>query len=426
MAGAILCAIVGTTASCGRPAAAADATTKGAHGAAPMSEQLAALADLMPLAPDLSGPAGLDPIVWAALIPEDNALTPERVALGRALYFDTRLSRDGTVSCATCHDTTRFFTDRRPVSEGVDGQLGHRNAPTTMNAALLYSQFLDGRAPDLEAQAKLPIINSIEMAMPDGDAAVAAISGDKEYQRLFAAAYGRPVNFDDIARALAAFERTLIFLDSPLDRFLAGDREAISESAARGWVLFNGKGRCVTCHPLNHANPLGSDGRFHNVGVSARHQNFEALAARALALLAQDPSLERVDELAVASELSELGRFLVSRHYADIGGFRTPQIRNAGVTAPYMHDGSMQTLWDVMDHYNKGGEVNAFLDGGMEPLALTESEIDDVVALMFSLTDVRFAAENQAEFERQRIQAARKRPFRDDDLAFHRRIWRGI
>jgi cytochrome c peroxidase len=406
-------------AACSQQANAADKDNL--HGAAPAAEQQKQLTALI-THDATKPPRNVDPRVWAGLVPADNQLTAARIELGRKLYFDPRLSADGTVSCATCHDVTRSFTDRRPVSEGIRDQMGERNAPTTMNAALLQTQFWDARARTLEDQAKLPIINPVEMGMPDGKSAAAAIAGDPEYQRMFETAYGRPVNYDDIGRAIASFERTLIFLDSPFDRFLAGDGKAISDSAKRGWVLFNGKARCVTCHPVNASSPLGSDNRFHNIGVSARHQNFESLAAKALAALEKDPSLENIEKLALGTELSELGRFLVSRNYSDIGAFRTPQIRNIGITGPYMHDGTLQTLWDVMDHYNKGGEPNLYLDGGIEPLALSESEINDVVAFMFALTDVRLAKTGEAEVERQRKHAEKQRPFRNDALAQRRDI----
>jgi cytochrome c peroxidase len=182
-------------------------------------------------------------------------------------------------------------------------------------------------------------------------------------------------------------------------------------------VLFNGKGRCMTCHPMNAANPLGTDHRFHNIGVSARHQDFGALAAKALTALAAKPDITTVDELALEGDTSELGRFVVTRNYADVGSFRTQQLRNIAITGPYMHDGSLQTLWDVMDHYNKGGEANPYLDGGIEPLALTDAEINDVVAFLFALTDVRFADQNEAEQTRQRELAANKRPFMDEARA---------
>jgi cytochrome c peroxidase len=403
-------------------AATAGEIPKGDHGAATMEHQISELNKLLPAADLRQAPPGFDPVVWEAFIPADNALTPDRVKLGHKLYFDTRLSADGTVACATCHDVTRGFTDQLAVSEGIKGQTGRRNAPTTLNVALLQTVFLDGRSPTLEHQARMPIVNPIEMGMPNGAAAVDAIDNDVEYQAAFAKAYGRQVNYEDIGRAIAAFERTLIFVDSPFRRFLSGDDAAISAEAKQGWVLFNEKGRCVTCHPINASNPLGTDNRFHNVGVSARHQDFEGLAKQAVSALRQDSSEEKLDELALSTDMSELGRFMVTKNRSDIGAFRTSLILNVGITPPYMHDGSIETLWDVMDHYNKGGEPNLFLDGGIEPLALTEAEIDQLVEFLFALTDERFARQNKRQFELQKEQARKDRPLRDNDMAFHLKL----
>jgi cytochrome c peroxidase len=390
------------------------------HGAAAMEMQQGFLDGLR--VRDPRPPSWVDREVWQMRIPGDNQPGLERVALGRALYFDVRLSADGTVACATCHDVTRAMTDRRPLAEGIGGKVGRRNAPTTMNAALLPSQSWDGRASSLEEQALLPIVNPAQMGHVSGDDAVRAIAGDARYKVLFHIAYGRPPNFQDIGRAIASFERTLVFLDAPFDRFLLGEERAISASAARGWALFNGKAGCAACHPVSPSSPLGTDGRFHNIGVSARQQNLDALAARALTVLAVDSSRETIDALAVNSEASDLGRFLVSREQADIGAFRTPPLRNLGVTAPYMHDGSLSTLWDVVDHYDRGGEPNRFLDRRIRPLALTEGEIADLVELLFAMTDLRFASQNMAERERQREIASQRRPLRDAKPALPRRL----
>ncbi len=390
------------------------------HGAMTMEEQQRRLDEL--LKSSTAAPKGVDPVAWAGIyVPTDNELTADRIALGRRLYFDTKLSKDGTVACATCHDISRGFTDNRNVSEGIGDHLGQRSAPTAMNAALLQNMFWDGRAPTLEEQAKLPILNPIEMGHPDAASAMAAVGTDPAYQGLFQKAYGRAPNYDDLGRAIASFERTLIFLDAPFDRFAAGDAQAISPAAQRGLALFNGKARCVSCHMINSSNPVGTDNLFHNIGVSARKQNFEVLAQRGLSALRQADDPKALDKLALETDLSELGRFLVSRQRGDIGAFKTEQLRNVGITAPYMHDGSLRNLWDVMDHYNKGGETNAYLDGGIEPLNLSETEINDVVAFLFTLTDTRFAAQNEAAQKRQQAQAAQKRPFRDDALA-HREV----
>jgi cytochrome c peroxidase len=399
---------------------AAEQPTNDRHGAMPMREQEQRLDQLVTRFG--KPPSGIDPVAWATIyMIQGNELTADRVALGRKLYFDAHLSKDGTLSCATCHDVSRGFTDHRSVAEGIGDHLGKRSAPTTMNAALLQSQFWDGRAPSLEEQAKLPILNPIEMGHPDAASAMAAITTDPAYQGLFQKAYGRAPNYDDLGRAIASFERTLIFLDAPFDRFAAGDSKALSPAAQRGLELFNGKARCVSCHMINSSNPLGTDNLFHNIGVSARRQNFEALAGQALAVLKDGSDTEALDKLAIETDMSELGRFLVSKKREDIGAFKTEQLRNVGITGPYMHDGSLKTLWDVMDHYNKGGETNAYLDGGIEPLNLSEEEINDVVTFLFALTDMRFTAQNEAAFREQRAVAAKSRPFRDDALA-HREV----
>jgi cytochrome c peroxidase len=410
-----------------KPKAAAEET----HGALPMAQQLERLGPLLGDAKAIAVPRGVSPAFFASLVPKDNPGTNAQVALGRRLYFEPRLSSDGTVACATCHDVSRGFTDQRPLFEGVGGKVGRRNSPTTLNALFFSTQFWDGRAPTLEEQAKLPIVNPIEMGQPTPEAAVASIAGDQSYQAEFKSAYGREVNYQDIARALASFERTLVFLEAPFDRFLAGDGDAISEDAIAGWALFNGKARCVSCHQLSTSSPIGTDNRFHNIGVSARHQNFEELAKKALAVLAQDDSSEKQDKLAIETDLSELGRFVVTKNRSDIGAFKTQQIRNVAISPPYMHDGSLGTLWDVMDHYNKGGEPNPYLDGGIEPLALSDAEIDQLVAFMFSLTDDRLREQNEAELKRQKKLAGDKRPFKDEQLAtrkvylFERRLQTG-
>jgi cytochrome c peroxidase len=387
------------------------------HGALKMDKQLAAVERLVKPLPASGAPGGIDPAYWKILVPTDNQPNEARVALGKKLYFDVRLSKDGTVACATCHDISRGFTDRRGTSEGIGDKLGQRNAPTTLNALFLTSQFWDGRAATLEEQAKLPIVNPIEMGMPNNDAAVSAIKGDAEYIKMFQAAYNKPPNMDDIGRAIASFERTLVFLDAPFDRFLGGDLKAVDDDAKAGWVLYNGKARCMSCHQISSSSPIGSDQRFHNIGVAARKKDFESLAKKALEALAKDNSKEAQDRFALQTDLGELGRYVVTKNRSDIGSFKTEQVRNVGITAPYMHDGSIATLWDVMDHYNKGGEANPFLDGGIEPLALTEKEIDQVVAFLFSLTDSRFSDENKAEFDRQKKIAATRRPLRDEAAA---------
>jgi len=322
--------------------------------------------------------------VLAPEIPEGNPVTSEKVALGRQLYFDARISTDGTVACATCHDPRTGFADGRgaATSAGVGGVLGGRNAPTVLNAAFLQEQFWDGRAPTLEAQAVLPLINPIEHGFADHPAVVARIAELAEYAPLFEAAFGSSeISIERVGQAIASFERTLLSLEAPIDRFLAGDADAISESAERGWGLFNGKARCNTCHGHVSVIPLFTDDLYHNIGVGVAVPGFEELARKAL----DDPAA--LDgELAAHPALSELGRFAITREPADLGAFRTPQLRNVALTAPYMHDGSEATLADTITFYDRGGNANPWLDGGMRPLNLTDQERADLVALLETFT----------------------------------------
>jgi len=375
-----------------------------------------AVAGTAPAAPPEKLPLGVSRGLWALSVPE-GAVTPERVALGEKLFNDTRLSLNDAVACATCHDPKLAFTDHKPRSEGVGGKehRTQRNSPTVVNAMFNATQFWDGRAPSLEEQAKLPITNPIEMGMKSLDDVVAKVRAIPEYREPFRNAFGRAPTIDDVVTAIAAFERTQFSGDAPFDRFLAGDGEAIDASAKRGWALFNGRGRCNTCHAFGAVSPLFSDQRFHNIGIAAHETDFIALARRATGIV-RSGDLKQIDELAIESELTELGRFLVTKHSNDIGAFKTPTLRNVAATAPYMHDGSLATLWDVMDHYNKGGIPNPNLDGGMQRLGLTEAEIDDMVAFMASLTSPQFATLAQTEMRKQR---ARKhvRPERDTAAA---------
>jgi cytochrome c peroxidase len=369
--------------------------------------------------------AGLPKELTRAVTPADNATTADKVALGEKLFFDGRLSADGTVACATCHQPDKGFTDGRATSVGIKQQVGHRNAPTVLNALYNETQFWDGRAHLLEDQAKLPITNPIEMGQPNLDAAVAAVAKIPEYRAEFEKVFGRAVNGDDLARAIAAYERTQVAFDAPFDRFLAGDEKALDASARRGWALFNGRGRCMSCHGINGTQPTFTDNKFHNIGVSAHKQNFVTLARKGLELVdSGDP--HAVDRAALETDMSELGRFLVTKHASDVGAFKTSTLRNVLVTPPYFHDGSQATLWDVMDHYNKGGVQNPFLDGGIQRLGLSEREIDDVVAFLASLTSDRYAAIGKKELARQRARSRTRRPERDEAAALGRKAQVGL
>jgi len=381
---------------------------------------------LLPETDPLAQPKSLQQVgapveMTRAAIPADNPQTPEKISLGQKLFFDRRLSVNGTVSCSTCHDPALAFTDRKPTSVGVQGRVGQRNAPTVLNAFYNKTQFWDGRVNTLEEQAALPIVNSVEMGLPNLDAAVAQIASVEGYQQAFRAVFGRPPNGPDLVRAIASYERTLFSFDSPFDRFIAGDKTAIDDSAKRGWELFNNQARCNKCHALTDTkrdvtNLIDND--FHNVGVLVVKHNVVALARQAEQLI-KTGDTSAIDQAAIQTDMSALGRFLITKQEKDIASFKTPNIRNILVTGPYFHDGSQETLWDVIDHYNKGaGLQNPYLDADIQPLALTESDIDDLVAFMASLTSAPYREQGAAELARQRALSRTNRPQRDTARAF--------
>jgi cytochrome c peroxidase len=364
---------------------------------------------------------GLPAELTRKVIPKDNPQTPAKIALGQKLFFDGRLSADGTVACATCHDPARAFTDGRPASIGIHGRVGQRNAPTILNALYNKAQFWDGRSRTLEDQAALPIVNPFEMGQPTLDAAVDKIAGIEEYRRAFQKAFGRPVNATDLVRAIAAYERTLVSFDSPFDHFIAGDKDATDASAKRGWELFNTKARCNKCHALTDTKrdvTNFTDFDYHNIGIGIIRHNVVPLARQAQREIASG-NLGAVDRAAIETDMSVLGRFLITRKEADTAAFKTPNLRNVLVTGPYFHDGSQETLWDVMDHYNKGdGLKNPWLDEDIQPLALTERDIDDVVAFLASLTSPEYKELGAQELKRQRALSRTSRPQRNTKRAF--------
>ena len=354
-------------------------------------------------------------------IPPDNPQSSEKISLGQKLFFERRLSVDGTVSCSTCHDPQLAFTDRKPLSVGVKGRLGQRNAPTVLNALYNKTQFWDGRVNTLEEQAANPIVNAFEMGHPTLDTAVAQIASVEEYQQAFQRVFGRPPNGPDLLRAIASYERTQLSFDSPFDRFIAGDNNAIDASAKRGWELFNTQARCNKCHALTDTQrdvTVFTDNDFHNIGIGIIRHNVVALARQAEQLI-KSGDTAAIDRAAIQTDMSALGRFLITKKDKDIASFKTPDIRNVLVTGPYFHDGSQETLWDVIDHYNKGdGLQNPYLDEDIQPLALTETDIDDLVAFMASLTSANYKEQGAAELSRQRALSRTTRPQRDTARAF--------
>jgi len=364
---------------------------------------------------------GVPAAATRAALSSNNTPTTEKIALGQKLFFDGRLSADGTVACSTCHDPARAFTDGRPTSVGIKGRIGQRNAPTILNALYNKTQFWDGRVKTLEEQAALPIVNPVEMGQPSLDAAMARIAAIPEYQDAFRKVFGGPPNARDLLRAIASYERTQLSFDSPFDRFIAGDSRAIDDAAKRGWELFNTRARCNKCHALTEQKRDAiyfTDNDFHNIGIGIIRHNVAALARQAeQAIKSGDTS--QIDRAAIQTDMSALGRFLITRRERDIAAFKTPGLRNVLVTGPYFHDGSQETLWDVMDHYNKGdGLQDPYLDEDIQPLALTEDDIDDVVAFLASLTSADYKDQGIKELARQRELSRTNRPQRDTARAF--------
>ena len=259
------------------------------------------------------------------------------------------------------------------------------------------------------------------MGQPSLDAAVARIAAVAEYDQAFRAVFGRPINGTDLVRAIASYERSQFSFDSPFDHFIGGDKNAISDSAKRGWEFFNTKARCNKCHALSEQklDPIYfMDHDFHNIGIGIIRHNVVALACKAEQEIDSGKTID-VDRAAIQSDMSVLGRFLITKKEADIASFKTPDLRNVLITVPYFHDGSQATLWDVMDHYNKGdGIKNPWLDEDMQPLALSESEIDDVVAFLATLTSAQYQQQGVEELARQRALSRTSRPQRDTARAF--------
>jgi cytochrome c peroxidase len=337
-------------------------------------------------------------------IPSDNPQTPAKIALGEKLFNDKRFSSTGEVSCATCHDPAKAFTDSPlTTSEGIKELTGTRNAPTVINAGYFESQFWDGRSPTLEDQALHPFVNPVEMGLEDHQPILDIVRSDPDYVSAFQTVFGKTgeaITMTEVTQAIAAFERTVISGNSPFDRYYFGGEEtALTAQQKRGFDLFVNEGRCVSCHVIEQTQALFTDNRFHNIGVgiNAIQKDVPELADE---FIKADLNASEVDKKVLSDKrTSELGRFAITTGFDDLGSFKTPTLRNIAVTAPYMHDGSIATLRDAVVHYNNGGvtnegdPINDFLSGGIRPLNLSDEQIDDLVAFMEALTSPQFAAD---------------------------------
>lgn len=278
--------------------------------------------------------------------PADNAPTPEKIALGKQLFSDPRLSRTDKVSCASCHDPAKGFSNGERVATGVEGKKGSRSVPSLFNVAYSRSYFWDGRVGTLEEQVLVPIQDAKEMDMRL-EALVQKVNGIAEYRKQFETVFSGPATAPRIAQAIAAYERTIVSRETPFDRFLKGEKKALAPAAVRGMELFYGQARCAVCHK----GPNLTDDDFHNVGI--------------------------VDE--------DPGRRNVTGKKADQGKFKTPALREVGRTAPYMHNGRFQTLAEVVQHYNFGGvsdAANDHRDEKLQVLYLVEEQVNDLVAFL--------------------------------------------
>jgi cytochrome c peroxidase len=321
------------------------------------TSQSAMAADQVARSSAVTAPLGLPPVP----VPPDNPLTPEKIALGRRLYYDPLLSVDKSVACATCHHPNYGFSDGKPVSNGFQQKTGKRNSPTVFNSAYFETQFWDGRAPSLEKQAEGPVQNPVEMAHTL-NGVEDRLNADSSYRDAFAKVFGPGrITYDMVSKAITSFERTVISANSPFDRWKYGhDEKAISASAKRGFLVFTSpkKGNCAVCHLVGKDYALFTDNKFHNIGVGSDMDGIK-------------------DE----------GRFAITKDQTHRGAFKTPSLRNIALTAPYMHDGSLKTLKDVIDYYIGGGNSNAQLDKNIHVLDfLSGEERADLLAFLRSLT----------------------------------------
>ncbi len=288
----------------------------------------------------------------AVPIPADNPQSQAKIELGKKLFFDTRLSLDRASSCATCHNPEKAFADGLPRARGFQGALLPRNSPTVLNAAYNTAQFWDGRAATLDEQCKGPLLAPAEMNMLDEKHLVDRLNSIPGYRQDFQTIFGGPPTLDNVVRSVAAFERTLVTPGSRFDHYAAGDKNALTEQEKRGLIVFIGKGACSECHN----GPNFTDNKFYNLGVIPH------------------------------SGPEDAGRYAVTKKEEDRNAFKTPSLRNIALTAPYMHDGSIATLEEVIELYDRGGGEGQNKSKLIYKLDLNAQEKTDLVAFLRALT----------------------------------------
>lgn len=337
--------------------------------------------DLLALAQN--PPLGLPPV------PTAQELTKEKIELGRELFYDRRLSLNNTFSCAMCHVPEQGFTSNELAkSVGFEGRSVKRNAPTIYNTAYAKRLFHDGREDSLEQQVWAPLLADNEMANPSIAYVVNKIKGMSSYQGKFEEAFGQPANMMTIGQALAAYERTLVSGNSAFDRWHYGkESQAMSEAAQKGFQLFKGKAQCIACHSVGEKTAIFSDNQLHNTGLGYRESM--GLQEEPKVLIA--PGVTMAIPLSVINSVGhkpipDIGLYEVTQDPADRWKYKTPSLRNVSLTAPYMHNGSLSTLKEVVQFYNQGGIPNENLSPLIRPLGLSDEEVDYLVAFMQALT----------------------------------------
>ncbi|PVV17227.1 MAG: methylamine utilization protein MauG [gamma proteobacterium symbiont of Ctena orbiculata] len=343
------------------------------------------MADLLGIANN--PPLGLPPVP----VPISNPLTSEKIALGRKLFYDRRLSLNDTFSCAMCHVPEQGFTSNElAMAVGIEGRSVRRNSPTIYNTAYADLLFHDGREQTLEQQVWGPLLANNEMANPSVGYVLQKIRGIADYDGRFEAAFdGRGVSMETLGMAIASYERALVSGDSSFDRwYYAGDKSALSTSARRGFELFTGKAGCSACHRIGEKHALFSDDQLHNTGLGYREsmgllpETQPVVVAPGVILQIDRAVIEKVGE----PPPTDVGLYEVTQNPSDRWKYKTPSLRNVALTAPYMHNGTFSTLLEVVDFYAMGGVPNELLDPLIRPLGLTDREKQDLVAFLQSLT----------------------------------------
>jgi cytochrome c peroxidase len=331
-------------------------------------------------------PLGLPPIPT----PKNNPISTQKVSLGKKLFFDRRLSLNNTMSCAMCHIPDQGFTNNQMATAvGAEGRTVRRNSPSLYNTGYFSLLFHDGRETTLEQQVWLPLLAHNEMANPSIGYVIDKINTSADYAGLFQKAFKKPASMETVGMALASYERTLNSANSPFDRWQYGhDKQVLDYKAQRGYQLFIGKAACVQCHTIDDKHALFTDNSLHNTGIG--YQDAMASSDSKQNVQLAPGVFVNVDAQLIASvsepKTNDLGRYEITQNPAHRWQYKTPSLRNISLTAPYMHNGSLASLQDVIDFYNQGGVTNENLDPLIKPLHLSDQETKDLEHFLTQLT----------------------------------------